>query len=171
MYLKYLEDPNIFKLLYKIDMDLAEIYRQKSCKHCNSSLHYSNYLRKCREGDDEFIKKFSLCCSKCRKRCYVPSTLFFGAVVYSSVFFIVISCLTSSAGHSINSLKRKYKLSDRTLRRWKKWWNSTFMQSSFWKEKKASFSFDMGIFPSSILEQFKNLESLLKFLSGYFMRN
>lgn len=170
MYLRFLKDQNFFKLLYKIDRDLAAEYRQKPCPFCGKTLHCANYSRKGRYLDD-YNKKFSLCCSVCRKRVQVPSTLFFGPFVYGSLFFIIISCFINGNHRRYKHLARIFKVSDRTLRRWKSWWDDTFGNSSFWKEKKAMFFEVKGNFPQSIIKLFVTLEDVLNFFSHFHGRS
>ena len=170
MYLKFLKDPNFFKLLYKIDTDLAAKYRQLPCPYCGKTLHYANYHRKGRYIDEHYSKKFSLCCSSCRRRVSVPSTLFFGPFVYGSLFFIIISYFNNGGGHRYKYLARIFKVSDRTIRRWKLWWKDTFKNSIFWKEKRAMFTEIKDIFPQSILKEFKIFKDVLVFFSHFYGR-
>jgi len=94
MYQINVNDSSLFELLYKIDRDIADEYRQKPCVYCGSVCHFANYYRKARGIDDKYCLRFSVCCSKCRKRQHVPSTLFFSSFVYGSVFCVVDGLFT-----------------------------------------------------------------------------
>lgn len=167
MYLKFLKDPSFFDLLYKIDMDLAEKCRHSPCPHCAAPVHYANYQRKSRYLDEKYCTKFSVCCSVCRQRVYIPSTLFFGSFVYGAAFFIIISCFNKGYGFRYKRLKAIFNVSDRTLRRWKSWWDTVFVGSSFWKEKRALLIRPPGILPLNLVEQFCSLEKVLQFFSHF----
>ena len=170
MYLEYLKNKMFYDVLCKIDKDMAKEYRQSHlCPFCNGKLHFANYPRKGRDLDDEYLTRYSLCCSVdgCRKRTKVPSVLFFGSFVYGAVFFFIISCLNNDHGHSYKMLSHKYNVSDRTLRRWKKWWDTIFKKTDFWKEKSGLFKDQINIFPNDIIEKFENFNKVLKFFSHF----
>ncbi len=162
MYLKYLNDPNFFELLYKIDMDAAKEYRNSPCPKCGKALHYANYWRKARHVDDSYLLRFSVCCSSCRARVKIPSTIFFNSFVYGAAFFFVVSCLSNSGGHCYSKLSTRFKVSDRTLRRWKKWWDTTFLGSSFWKEHKGLLFKPPDLIPLEIVQRFATFTDVLK---------
>jgi hypothetical protein len=164
MYFNLLQDQNLFNTLCKIDKDYAQEQRCKPCKYCGATVHYSNYYRKLRGGVDALlVRKFSLCCSVCRKRIYIPSTLFAGNFVYCSVFFIIISCFLSRHGYRVNRLASLFKVSIRTIKRWQKWWNDSFRVSKFWKEKRGHFPLELKNLPLDIVEQFETPEAIFIF--------
>lgn len=168
MYLKFLQDEHFFALLYKIDMDLMKEVKDKGCSHCQSRLHVANYTRKARRFvDKEYSTRFSLCCSNCRARAFVPSTLFFGRFVYGGVFFVIISSFLNNSGHRYKSLERIFGISKRTLARWKSWWNQVFIYSSFWKEHKARVNTNELILPKDFIELFADLDRLFKLLAHF----
>lgn len=167
MYLRYLNDPNFFKLLHKIDKDLAKEYRQKECPKCMGALHYANYWRKARFIVDKYLLRFSVCCSQCRSRVRIPSTLFFNSFVYGSIFFLIIGCFNNNGGHRYRRLAKIFKVSDRTLRRWKSWWDDKFLTSNFWKERKGLLTKPPDIIPLNIVQEFLSLYDVLKFFSHF----
>lgn len=167
MYLKYLNDPVFFDLLHKIDKDIAKEYRQKECPKCRSPLHYANYMRKARFIVDKYLLRFSVCCSKCRSRAKIPSTLFFNSFVYGSAFFLIIACFNNNNGHRYRRLASIFNVSDRTLRRWKSWWDNTFITSNFWKKHKGLLSKPPDIIPGDIVNAFTSLIEVLKFFSQF----
>lgn len=170
MYNKILRNPNLLESLYKIDKDLADDYRIQGCPHCNSTLHFANYQRKPRGDDNVAGLKYSLCCSKCRRRRYVPSVLFWGRFVYVSTFFIFISCLFNTNGHRYSKITKMISVSDRTLRRWKIWWSKVFKNSGFWRDKRSAFVKPPDNYPNSILRQFLSIEKILIFFRHFHER-
>ena len=146
---------------------MAKEYRSSPCPDCGKTLHFANYRRKSRYIDDKYSLRFSVCCSNCRKRVRIPSTLFFNSFVYGAVFFFVISCLSNSNGHCYKMLARRFKVSDRTLRKWKKWWDTTFISSSFWKEHKGLLTKPPDIMPLSVVKRFTTFIDVLKFFSPF----
>lgn len=152
-------------------MDLAHQLRQRPCPYCGETAHFANYYRKPRgynnDFDNDYNIRFSLCCSKCRKRIPVLSTLFFGRFVYGTVFFIIISCFNNKNGYRYKMLAKIFKVSDRTLRRWKVWWETTFKNSSFWKDKKALFTKPPEIIPLEIIQEFTLFEKALAVFSHF----
>jgi hypothetical protein len=84
MYNRLLRDESFIETLYKIDMDLAQQYRLSPCPFCGEKVHFANYSRKIRDNiNEKYSVRFSLCCSACRRRVSVPSTIHFGRFVYS----------------------------------------------------------------------------------------
>ena len=113
--------------------------------------------------------RFSVCCSKCRKRQHIPSTLFFGSFVYGSVFFFFIACFSESSGYSCKHIALKFNISERTLRRWKKWWQDIFPSTIFWKEGKGLVNvFNNSLFfLKDILMKFSSFIKALQFFSHF----
>ena len=169
MYLKYLKDSRFFDFLYKIDMDLAKEYRQKASPCCKSPCHFSNYQRKPRRFLDlnQYLTRFSLCCSKCRHRVQIPSTLFFNRFVYGGLLILLLSCFLNKGGHRFQYIQKTFGISHRTLKRWVVWWNETFRNSKFWKEKKALFIKSTSDIPIDIIASFSNLKDILIFFSHF----
>jgi hypothetical protein len=164
-----INDSILFELLCKIDIEIAKDYRQKLCPHCGSACHFANYYRKARGVDNEYCLRFSVCCSKCRKRRHIPSTLFFGSFVYGSVFFFFISCLSESAGYRYKNIALKFNISERTLRRWKKWWQDIFPTTVFWKEARGFVNIfnNSSIYLKDILMEFSSSIKAFQFFSHF----
>src|SRR3972149_4208870 len=80
-----LQDPKFFRLLLRIDEELAGDARAGGCA-CGGVLHRANYPRKPRaclnEVRSEYATRFSFCCSRCRKRLTSMSVRFLGRRVY-----------------------------------------------------------------------------------------
>ena len=152
MYLKFLNSPSFFELLYKIDRDQAEKHHGSGCPHCGGKLDIANYNRKPRgllADTKSFNLKFSLCCRTdgCRRRVTLKSIRFMGRHSYVSLSFLLISALNTS--RSSQRLCRLFGIDPRTLKRWKLWWRQQFPVSNFWREQKAQLSgFDGFCFKS-----------------------
>lgn len=80
-----LQDPGFFRLLLRIDEELAGDARAGGCE-CGGVLHRANYPRKPRaclnEVRSDFESRFSFCCADCRKRKTSTSVRFLGRRVY-----------------------------------------------------------------------------------------
>lgn len=169
MYLKYLKDSRFFDILYKIDMDLAKEYRLRPSPCCSRPCHFSNYKRKPRRflDLDQYLTRFSLCCSECRHRVQIPSTLFFNRFVYGGVLILLLSYFLNKGGHRFQYIQKVFGISLRTLKRWEVWWNEIFRNSKFWKEKKALFTKNIIEMPRGILINFSNLKDIVIFFSHF----
>jgi hypothetical protein len=90
-----LQTTNLFHLLHRIDINLAEQQKNAGCPFCGGPLHHSSYQRKPRGGPElpeDLYKRLSLCCGneKCRRRTLPPSTLFIGNQGHSPIFLLKI---------------------------------------------------------------------------------
>lgn len=149
-------------------MDLMKEVKEGSCPQCKSKLHVAHYQRKPRRFiEKEYSTRFSLCCSNCRARTFVPSTLFFGSFVYGGIFIIIISSFLNSKGYRYESIQKLFGVSRRTLIRWKAWWDKTFTCSTFWKNYKARFNRANLTLPKDFITIFEDLESLFRFLAHF----
>ncbi len=130
----------LYLILEKIDMELAETAHEKPCAYCSGQLDIANYYRKIRGiGDDKPVIRFGLCCRKegCRKRTKVESIRFLGGFIYSSFVVLLASSLNTGDHSRFKNVVRHLGMSSRTLRRWQHFWNKIFDQTSFWKEQKG----------------------------------
>lgn len=131
-------DPKLFPFLTKCDDELAEKARQAGCPFCGGRLHRADYPRKPRGGpkelESETVMRRSFCCDSCRRRLTPGSLRFLGRRVYYSVVMILIE--TMHRGESparLTVLQEHIGVSARTLRRWRRWWQTTFARSGFWR--------------------------------------
>jgi hypothetical protein len=118
--------------------------------------------------------RFSFCCAEegCRRRHTPPSLRFLGRRVYLGAI-VVLACAMQQGATPVRArrLRELLGVSERTLSRWRQWWQSTLVESDFWKAAKAFFMplAQPGGFPLSLLERFggdeeKQLVALLRFL-------
>ena len=118
-----LQDPRFFRLLLRIDRELAEQTRAQGCA-CGNVLHRGDYPRKprgcLREVRSEFESRLSFCCSVCRKRTTSKSVRFLGRRVYLAMAVVL-------------------DVAARTLARWRSWWCEQFPLTALWRAQGARF--------------------------------
>lgn len=161
---RFINNGKFFVLLFFFDRDLAEKARSFCCPHCGARLHQAHFQRKPRGGppelDTEFGCRFSFCCYQCRKRLTPPSLRFLGRRVYFGAIMVLISAMLGGA-----SPRRRQRLHElcgadtRTLDRWRKWWEETFIRTDCWR---ALFSRLVFIWDSS----FSVPRQLLRIIKG-----
>ncbi len=135
-----LQTTNLFKLLHRIDIDLADQQQKAGCPFCGSSLHYSNYQRQPRGGPalpENLYRRLSLCCSKedCRRRTLPKSTLFMDRRVYFRVVILIVTTLSQSnpQKYSKNMLSELLEANRKTINRWLAYFREIFPESRVWK--------------------------------------
>ncbi len=136
-----LQTTNLFYLLQRIDIDLADQQQKAGCQFCGGPLHYSPYQRKPRGGPDELPEdlfiRFSLCCGneECRRRTLPPSTLFMDRKVYFRVVILLLLTLRQNKPqeYSKASLMRMVGVSRKSINRWLQYFRDIFPQSNLWK--------------------------------------
>ena len=76
-----LSDARVWAFLKRVDAAEASVCRAARCPRCGGELHSATYLRKpyglAADLRDD-ARRFSLCCSVCRRRVKPPSVRFFG---------------------------------------------------------------------------------------------
>ena len=137
-----LQDPKFFRLLLRIDQELAQHTHAAGCA-CGSVLHRGDYPRKprgcLREVQSEFESRFSFCCSVCRKRTTSMSVRFLGRRVYLAMAVVLMSARhagQTSAGARASAL---LDVPVRTLGRWRLWWREHFPVTPLWRAECARF--------------------------------
>ncbi len=158
-----LKTANLFHLLHRIDLDLAEQKQRAGCPFCGGSLHYSNYIRKPRGGPelpDSLCKRFSFCCANvnCRRRTLPASTLFMDRRVYFRVVILIVTTLSQNKPQkpSKNSLSRMFGVDLKTINRWLKYFRDIFPQSNMWKTVRGLLSSSVSSLslPGSLVEYY-----------------
>lgn len=136
-----LQTTNLFSLLHRIDIDLAEQQQKAGCPFCGGPLHHSNYQRKPRGGPDtlpeDICLRFSLCCGneQCRRRTLPTSILFMDRRVYFRSVILIITTLRQNKPqrYSKANLMRMVGVSRKTINRWLKYFRDIFPRSNLWK--------------------------------------
>lgn len=175
-----LQDPKLFRLLLRIDQDLAESTRQAGC-HCGGRLHRANYPRKPRgcppEIRAEFASRLSFCCHRCRRRTTSRSVRFLGRRVYLALVMVLVGSRHAGQSGSAHALSKAVNISLRTLQRWRAWWQQQFVGTPLWQVHRARFMPPVAtaLLPASLLTRFAAtgpaaLERLLVFLSPITVR-
>ena len=142
-----LQSTNLFRLLHRIDIDLAKQQQKAGCPFCGGALHYSTYQRKPRGGPalpDDLCKRLSFCCGneKCRRRTLPVSTLFMDRRVYLRAVILIVTSLNQNKPqqYSKNMLSRMFGADRKTINRWLAYFHAIFPQSKVWKAIRGRFS-------------------------------
>ncbi len=175
---KLLGDARLYVFLGLRDRELAEAARAGGCLRCGGVVHRAPYPRKPRGGPAELTgcdSRESFCCAKdgCRKRLTPPSLRFLGRKVYLGAVVVLISAMQNGpTPKRVAALRALLGISERTLRRWRVWWRTTFAKSPFWKATAGRFATPpaTAALPHSLLERFggderERLIAALRFLS------
>jgi len=175
-----LQDLNFFRLLLRIDEELASDARAGGCE-CGGVLHRANYPRKPRaclsEVRSEYATRFSFCCNRCRKRLTSMSVRFLGRRVYLALAVVLGSARHAGQNPAAARLAGTLEVPVRTLQRWRQWWGRQFPLTPLWQATCARFMPPVAIdrLPASLLERFAGnaeevLMRLLVFLSPITVR-
>jgi hypothetical protein len=135
-----------------LDEKSAKDLKLKGCLHCKGPLHRAHYMRKSRspfetplpQGWDEF---YGLCCSKegCRKRSRPLSVRFAGRSPHSAGVLLLFNLLrTGGAQRSVVALCKEFLISERTVRRWLKFWKIACRRSNWWRNLAGRFGLSGG---------------------------
>ena len=175
-----LQSPNFFRLLLRIDEELARQTRAAGCR-CGGVLHRANYPRKPRaclsEFRGHFESRLSFCCDLCRRRTTSISVRFLGRRVYLGLAVVLESARHAGQTPAAARLSGTLNIPLLTLQRWRHWWQSQFPQTSLWQAACARFMPPVvsDLFPASLLERFlgsaaEALMRLLVFMSPLTVR-
>lgn len=170
-----LQNPNFFRLLLQIDIELAAQSRAGGCL-CGGVLHRANFPRKPRscltEVRADYEWRFSFCCNQCRKRATSMSVRFLGRRVYLGLAVVLMSAGRTEATSDVAELSKILAVPMRTIQRWRSWWAEQFPLTPLWQAACARFmpSVDLSQLPASLIARFtgaaaESLMRLLVFLS------
>jgi len=170
--MQLLRERRLYEFLEKVDRDLASKAKFERCQHCGAVLHRGDYTRKPR-GGPSWDKRYSFCCSRCRKRKTPPSVRFLGRKVYLGVVVVMISAMMHGPNDQrLKKLSQSLGIDRRTLTHWRQWWIEIFVQGPFWKAARGRFAYRLADvrMPFSLVEAFgahqiDGLVNLMKFLS------
>jgi len=175
-----LQDSNFFRLLLRIDEELADLARAAGCA-CGGVLHRADYPRKPRACPQalraEFRSRLSFCCNRCRRRTTSMSVRFLGRRVYLGLAVVLMSTRHADQSPAAAQVSAALTIPLRTLQRWRQWWCQQFPQTPLWQAACARFMPPVatGSIPAGLLERFTgNTEEammrLLVFLSPITVR-
>jgi hypothetical protein len=179
MYEAVLGDAAFYRLLLRLDEDLAEAERALGCQVCGTRLHVGDYRRKPRgvalQLPERFAVRFSFCCADrdCRKRRTPACLRFLGRKVYLGAIVVLISALR--CGVTPWRMRRLHELvgvSRHTVARWRDWWREVLPGMRCWVGLAGTLIPPPAIadLPASLLERFagspdQRLLALLRWLS------
>lgn len=153
-------DSNFYGLLLRIDEDEAARTRAGGCA-CGGALHSARYPRKPRGGPrdlgEAYRRRLSFCCAICDTRHTPVSVRFLGRRVYLAAVVVLASALRAGLSERrASELSDRIGVSRRTLERWRAWWLTEFVDSSFWNEARARFMPPLvaEALPAALLERF-----------------
>ena len=135
-----LSDARVWDFLKQVDAAEAQRCREAGCPRCGSALHSATYPRKphglaAALRDD--VRRFSLCCSVCRRRVKPGSVRFFGRRFYVGALFVVVSALAVAGGVRLQTIARRWGIPSSTLKRWRRWWLEVFPLTRQWQAKRG----------------------------------
>jgi hypothetical protein len=143
LYAKLLGDARLYDILQRIDEDLASVARAAGCQ-CGGQLHSARYPRKPRGGPAglgcSYEHRLSFCCAAdgCRRRTTPPSVRFLGRKVYLGAVVVLVSALRQGPRPTrVRVLHELFGVGERTLRRWRQWWQRTFAEGAFWRAARG----------------------------------
>jgi hypothetical protein len=139
VYQTLLADASFFRFLLECDAELAEEARRRGCLFCRGVLHRSDYGRHPR-GEPrglgaDFARRFSFCCASegCRKRMTPPSLRFLGRRVYLGAVVVLVAAMREGPTPTrLERLQALVGVCARTVRRWRRWWQTTFPETAVW---------------------------------------
>jgi hypothetical protein len=153
-----LQNPAFFRLLTRIDEELAAATRLQGCRACEGPLHVANYPRKPRGCPaavrEAYSRRLSFTCGRCDLRTTSPSVRFAGRRVYLAVVLMLVSPAGSA---SAQALCDRLRMAPVTLKRWRVWWHETFPSTLFWQSVRERFMSPVASsrLPQSLLERFE----------------
>ncbi len=162
--LQTLGKAEFYRILFRIDEDLARLARENTCRYCGGPLHVANYDRKPRGGPGDVpewqVLRQGLCCGRegCRKRTLPPSVRFMGRRVYWGALVVVLTALRQQrhCGATVAKLKALFDISHKTLLRWLRYFREAFPQTPLWQSLRGRVSAEVsnGALPQALLEHF-----------------
>ena len=163
MYPWVLEDARLYAFLHRVDGEMADEAQVAGCPDCGGRLHCGDFPRKPRGArvalGAEYDRRFSFCCAAdgCRHRLTPPSVRFLGRKVYLAAVVV----LTTAMRHGVTrwraeKLREVLGVSEKTLLRWRTFWQQEFPATRFWQEARARFGTPVAEaeLPASLLERF-----------------
>jgi len=152
-----LADARLYELLLRFDGDLAAVARRAGCR-CGGALHSADYDRKPRGAlaalPAGYESRFSFCCAQdgCRRRTTPASLRYLGRKVYLGVVVVLVTAMERGGG-SVGELCARMGVSRRTVVRWRRWWQTAFATSAFWRVARGLLAGAVTIeeLPASLL--------------------
>ena len=138
-----LSNARVWDFLTQVDATEAEASRAAGCPRCGGVLHSATYPRKphgLAAGLRDDVRRFSLCCSVCRRRVKPASVRFFGRRFYVGALFLLVSALAVAGGVRLQTIARRWGIPSPTLKRWQRWWLEAFPLTPQWQAKRGELA-------------------------------
>ena len=137
-----------FAFAVTLDTELAESLRLKGCPKCSGTLNYGCYSRKSRSPfkaplPENWDRFFSLCCSAegCRVRVRPPSVRYAGRSPQNAGILLLAQLLKAGASQrSVRAICEELLISERTARRWLRFWKTVCRRSRWWAKLSGLLS-------------------------------
>lgn len=165
-------------LLQEIDQDECGRVQALGCPDCGGPLDRNDHARKPRGLPFQHFasdrRRLNLCCRHCRAHNMPESVVYLGRRVYVGVVVALASILVCGlTPRRLARVQADLGVSVQTVRRWRRWWQTSFVESQFWSERRGLFlpTVDALDLPSDLVGRFvrrpgvSRLLAFLRFLS------
>jgi len=144
MFLSTEDGRRFFRLQQEIDLDECRRVQSLGCPACGGPLDRNDHARKPRglpfQHFDSDPRRLNLCCRHCRAHNMPESVVYLGRRVYVGVVLALASILVSGlTPRRLARVQADLGVSAQTVRRWRQWWQTGFVESRFWAERRGLF--------------------------------
>jgi hypothetical protein len=163
-----------FRLQQEIDLEECRRVQALGCPSCGGPLDRNDHARKPRglpfQHFDADPRRLNLCCRHCRAHNMPESVVYLGRRVYVGVVLALASILVSGlTRRRLARVQADLGVSAQTVRRWRRWWQTGFVESRFWAERQGLFlpTVDVLDLPNEVVGRFvrrPGISRLLVFL-------
>ena len=169
-----LSDASFLRFAMDLDAELSKNSQKNGCPNCGGKLHFARYERKGRFLKGVPVENWnnfhSLCCSQegCRKRVRPYSVRFAGRSPHNSGLVLLARLVISrGSGRSLHKISKELQVSERTLRRWARFWNCVHKKSVWWRKIASVWNLSgktLNVLWDSIFKLKKNLKNSFEYL-------
>jgi hypothetical protein len=167
-----------FRLLQQIDLEECLRVQALGCPKCAGPLDRNDHVRKPRglpfQHFDPDPRRLNLCCRDCRAHNMPESVVYLGRRVYVGVVLVLASILVCGlTPRRLARVQADLGVASQTVRRWRQWWHSGFVESRLWAQRRGLFLPGLEVLdlPKALVGRFlrrpgtSRLVALLRFLS------
>ena len=161
-----------FRLLQEIDQDECRRVQALGCPDCGGPLDRNDHARKPRglpfQYFDSDRRRLNLCCRHCRAHNMPESVVYLGRRVYVAVVLVLASIVASGlTPRRLARVRAHLGVSAQTVRRWRQWWQTSFVQSRFWSERRGLFlpTVDVLDLPNELVGRFVRRPEISRLLA------
>jgi len=172
MFLSVQDGRRFFRLQQEIDQDECRRVQALGCPDCGGPLDRNDHVRKPRglpfQHFESDPRRLNLCCRHCRAHNMPESVVYLGRRVYVGVVLALASILVSGlTPRRLARVQADLGVSAQTVRRWRQWWQSGFVQSRFWSERRGLFlpTLDVLELPNDLVGRFVRREGVSRLLA------